>query len=450
MSLYLAAKFDRIRRQLNRPVDILPLAVFRIAFGALMFASTLRFMLLGWIDALYIQPAFHFTYLGFEWVKPLDASGMTLVFVTMSILSLLIMLGCAYRIAIALFFIIFTYVELIDQATYLNHYYFVSLVSFLLNFLPAHRYLSLDARLRPKLKSRYTPAWCILALQLQLAIVYFFAGFAKLNADWLIQGRPMAIWLKANTGIPLIGPLFDYDWTAIALSWAAAAYDLMIVVWLSRRRTRLVAYATVILFHLLTAMLFPIGVFPYVMIASTLIFFSGSELRRALHRIGIRLPALPRPAFQPTIHASTAAKVILAIFFSLQLALPLRHFLYPGDSNWTMEGYRFAWRVMLNEKTGFATFYVLDKTAGHRQVVYASQHLTPQQTRHMSYQPDMILQFAHYLADQHPQAGHHDLAVYAEVFVAHNGRPSKLLINPEQNLLEVKRDIWPAGWILRY
>ena len=450
MSLKFLPRLDRIQRQLNRPVDILPLAIFRIAFGALMFASALRFMLKGWIDALYIQPQFHFSYLGFEWVKPLDATGMTLVFLALLALSLCITLGFAYRIAIALFFVLFTYVELIDQAAYLNHYYFVSLVSFLLNFTPAHRCLSLDARLQPKLRSRHAPAWSILILQLQLGIVYFFAGFAKINGDWLLQGRPLAIWLKANTGFPLIGPFFDYDWVALLLSWAAAAYDLTIVFWLSWRRTRAAAYATAIAFHLLTAMLFPIGVFPYVMIASTLIFFSADEFRSLLGRIGIRLAALPRPPSNPPDCLSRAAKLALMLFFAFQLGMPLRHYLYPGDTNWTMEGYRFAWRVMLNEKAGFATFYLVDEKTGHRKVVYGSQYLRPQQLRHMTYQPDMILQFAHYLAARQPQTSQNNLAVYAEVHVAHNGEASKLLIDPERNLLDVSRDIFSDAWILRY
>ena len=200
----------------------------------------------------------------------------------------------------------------------------------------------------------------------------------------------------------------------------------------------------------MTALLFPIGVFPYVMITSTLIFFSGAELRSALRQIRIPLPALPGRPFLPPIQISRLAKVVLVLFFALQLTLPLRHFVYPGDANWTMEGYRFAWRVMLNEKAGFATFYLVDKTAGKTQLVYGDQFLTPQQLRHMTYQSDMILQFARFLAAQHPYAGQHELAVFAEVHVSHNGRPSKLLLNPRQNLLDVSRDIFPANWILRY
>ncbi len=438
----------RLRSYLGQPVDILPLAIFRVAFGGLMFCSSLRFILNGWVDALYIQPQFHFSYFGFEWVKPLGAPGMTLVFAALLLLSLFILLGLFYRPSIALFFVLFTYVELIDQATYLNHYYFISLLSLLLCFLPAHRHLSLDAWRRPSLRAKAVPRWTILAPQLQLGIVYFFAGAAKLNSDWLLQGKPMAIWLKAQTGFPLIGPLFDYDWLAILLSWAAAAYDLTIAFWLRWRRTRGIAWLTVIVFHLLTAALFPIGVFPWVMIATTLIFFDSRDFRSVFKRLGLRL-SQPDGAFAPT-SLSAPAKLMLALFFFLQLLLPLRHLLYPGDVNWTMEGYRFAWRVMLNEKAGFATFYVVDETLGATQAVYPGQHLTAQQARHMVYQPDMILQFAHYLADAHPGAARHQLAVYAEVYVSHNGRGSKLLIDPRQNLLEVGRDLPPAAWILRY
>ena len=439
---------DNLRRKLRQPVDILPLALFRIAFGSLMCVSSLRFVLNGWVDSVYLAPEFHFSYLGFEWVKPLPAAGMALLYASLIILAALIALGLAYRPAMILFFLLFSYIELIDQAAYLNHYYLISLLSFLLIFLPANRYLSLDARLRPGLHARRAPAWCVLVLRLQLALVYTFAGLAKVNGDWLLHGLPMAIWLKGNTSFPLIGHLFDQHWLALAFSWAGAFYDLTIALWLSWRRARLPAFATVIVFHLMTALLFPIGMFPWVMIAGSLNFFGGTEIRLCLRRFGIRLPAAPRQAQRPQ-RLSSLAKLALAAYFALQVALPLRHNLYPGDVNWTMEGYRFAWRVMLNEKAGFVTFFVVDETLDRRQVVIPSQYLTEQQGRHMAYQPDMIWQFAQVLAAQHPYADQHDIAVYAEAWVTHNGAPSRLLIDPTRNLLAVPRDIFAAEWILR-
>ena len=40
---------------------------------------------------------------------------------------------------------------------------------------------------------------------------------------------------------------------------------------------------------------------------------------------------------------------LVVLFLGIQFLLPLRHLLYPGNVNWTEEGFRFAWRVMLVE-----------------------------------------------------------------------------------------------------
>ncbi len=441
----------KLQAQLQQPTDILPLIIFRIAFGILMCASSIRFVANGWVHPIYIQPEFHFTYLGFEWVQPLDGLWMYSVFLLLIILCLFIMVGFAYRLSIILFFLVFTYVELIDKATYLNHYYFISLMSFLLIFLPLNRYFSVDVLLRPHLKTRTVPMWMIVVIRLQLGIVYFFAGFAKLNADWLLEGLPMKIWLRAHTDFPIIGSLFDYGWVAILMSWMGAIYDLTIPLWLLWQKTRFLAYGTVIIFHLMTAFLFPIGMFPFVMIASTLIFFTGDDFRHVPRWLTKRFGAVERPETTSTkpIASSRLLTVILILFFVVQLFLPLRHYLYQGDTNWTMEGYRFAWRVLLNEKKGFATFYIVDETTGRRQIVYGNDYLTEQQVRHMSYQPDMILEFAHYLGTQHSFDPTHKIAVYAEVYVVHNGHPSTLLIDPTQNLLDIERDIFADDWIIK-
>ena len=79
------------------------------------------------------------------------------------------------------FFVLFTYVELLDKTFYLNHYYFVSLLSFLLVFLPLNARLALDVRLGVRPRQARVPAWTLYAVRLQLALVYVFAGVAKLT-----------------------------------------------------------------------------------------------------------------------------------------------------------------------------------------------------------------------------------------------------------------------------
>src|SRR5688572_5583940 len=118
---------EKVKSYLNAPVSIAPLAVFRVLFGGLMLAATLRFILKGWVYDLYIAPKFFFTYYGFEWVRPLPGEGMYLVFGVLALSALLVMLGSFYRVAATVFFLTFTYIELLDKSNYLNHYYFVSI-----------------------------------------------------------------------------------------------------------------------------------------------------------------------------------------------------------------------------------------------------------------------------------------------------------------------------------
>jgi hypothetical protein len=274
----------RLSKYLNTSVSIAPLAGFRILFGFIMLVSIVRFMLRGWIKALYIEPEFYFTFYGFEWIAPLGASGMYLLFAIMAVSAIMIMLGYRYRLAALLFFLSFTYVELIDKTNYLNHYYFVSIISFLLIFLPANGSYSLDAWLNPKIAVSRVPRWTITIIKLQLAIVYLYAGAAKLNPDWLFEAMPLKIWLPAKAHLPLIGPLLEQPLTAYFFSWAGAAYDLTIVFFLINRITRPWAYLAVVVFHLSTALLFQIGMFPYIMILATLIFFPAEFHQRWLEK----------------------------------------------------------------------------------------------------------------------------------------------------------------------
>jgi uncharacterized membrane protein YphA (DoxX/SURF4 family) len=204
------------RNKLNlfKPVSIAPLVVFRIAFGLLMFASLIRFWSRGWIEELYIKPKFHFTYFGFEWIKPLPGAGMYIVYAMIVAAALFIALGLFYRIAAVIFFIGFTYVELIDATTYLNHYYFISLAAFLMIWVPANRKYSADVYLKLTRPSDVVPAWTIGIIRFQLAVVYIFAGLAKLNYDWLIDAKPMRIWLPAKSHLPVVGALLYKTWVA--------------------------------------------------------------------------------------------------------------------------------------------------------------------------------------------------------------------------------------------
>jgi hypothetical protein len=449
----LLSRFSAYTRQ---PVHIAPLALFRILFGGVMLASILRFILKGWVAELYINPVYHFTYYGFGWVKPLGEWGMYGLFALLAITALCIMLGLFYKVSITLFFLAFTYVELIDKATYLNHYYFVSIISFLLILVPAHRYFSLDVWRNSSLLATHVPRWTVGIFQWQLGLVYFYAGLAKLNYDWFFQAMPLRIWLPSKSDMPVIGNLFDQVWVAYAFSWFGALYDLTIFIFLSIKRTRLLAYIAVVAFHISTAMLFQIGMFPYIMMLATLIYFPENfhksilaSIRQAASFV-LRIPsAVPTPVFYtPAYNWRKPILAILAIHFAIQLIFPWRFALYPGKLFWTEQGYRFSWRVMLMEKAGMATFYVKDPQTGREWEVMNNKFLTPNQEKMMATQPDMILQFAHYLQQHYTGQGIANPVIRAESYVTLNGNGSRPFIDNQVNLALQKESFLPKTWIL--
>src|SRR5690606_41143594 len=129
---------------------------------------------------------------------------MYALFTVMLASALVIMLGWRYRLSALLFFLSFTYVELIDKTYYLNHYYFVSLMALLLCFVPAHRGFSLDVLRKPSLAAGKVPGWSILIIKLQLAIVYIYAGIAPLNPERLFDVMPLPIRPPVPTPPPLV------------------------------------------------------------------------------------------------------------------------------------------------------------------------------------------------------------------------------------------------------
>ncbi len=440
--------YNPLLSRLQRPVPIAPLLTFRILFGGLMMVGALRFLAQGWVEELYLKPQILFHFYGFSWVSALGETGIYLVAGLVALSAGLIMVGLWYRMAAFLFLLSFTYLELLDATNYLNHYYLVVLLAGLLLILPAHRGFSLDAYVRPDLRLSHIPAWCITALMAQIALVYFFAGFAKLNPDWLFRAMPLSVWLPAQTDIPLLGWMFRLPWTPYLFSWAGAFYDLSIVGFLLFRQTRPYAYLAVIVFHGLTGLLFNIGLFPFIMVFNTLIFFPAPFHERLLGKLGYR-PTGKWATWRPSTSVRRGLALVLTAHFFLQILIPLRYLAYPGNVLWTEQGYRFAWRVMLVEKAGHAVFTVHDPETGRSSEVINAEFLTPFQEKQMAIQPDLMLQYAHFLAAEYQRRyGIARPRVTVDSHVTLNGRPSRRFIDPNIDLARVRDDFRPKSWIL--
>ncbi len=461
----------RLTRAACEPVSPASLAAFRIIFGLLGLIAVVRFVANGWVADVYIEPVHHLTYTGFGWVQPWPAWGMYLHFCMLGLAGLGVALGYRYRLSIIAFFLLFTYLELIDQTTYLNHYYLVSLISFIMVFVPMARVASLDCWLRKRRSKNEStderlandgdhptvPRSALWLLRAQLGLVYVFAGIAKLNADWLVEAQPLTIWLYNSTGTPLVGTFLREPWLPHVMSWAGAVFDLTIVGWLLWRRTRPYAYVLLVLFHLATALLFPaIGMFPWIMMGCALIFLDADWPERLLQRIRRKRGLTTLPPYEaPIARGATAlswsvrvAFLLVGLFLVLQVLLPLRHLAYPDNVQWSEEGYLFSWMVLVTEKMGLVRFRVHSSSTNGEVLVYPERYLTPTQAERAAYQPDLILATAHIIRDDFEGSGHQDVEVRVDAYVSYNGRPATRLIDPAVDLASVGRGIGPKHWVL--
>ena len=438
-----------LNRFFYAPVSILPLVTFRVVFGLMMLVSTGRFLWLGWVKDHYLDAKVSFKYYGFEWVQMPSEFWLYGLHYVMLAAALGIMLGAFYRLSVVVFFLTFTYVQLIDLSYYLNHYYFVCLVAFLLIFIPANAAKSVDVWRNPALFRAQVPAWCVNIIKFQIALVYVYAGLAKLNYDWLILALPLKIWLPAADKIPVLGPFFKLQIMPYLFSWGGMLYDTFIVFFLMYRPTRIVAYMAVLAFHIVVGILFQIGVFPLVMIGATLIFFSDEWHNRLWRWVGNDELRRGRPrGVSEAFNANKKYTLYLTVYIIFQILFPWRYLLYDGNVFWHEQGYRFSWRVMLMEKAATATFYVKDAKTGREGVVNNADFLCSHQEKQMAMQPDLILQYAHYLRNYYQKQGMKNPKVRAEVYATLNARPSQLLINPQVDLTKIEDGWGQKKWVL--
>jgi vitamin K-dependent gamma-carboxylase len=447
----MAPHLSALRTRFGAPVSIQSLAAFRIVFGALMVWDVLRFIQYDRIARYYVQPEFHFTYQFLDWVRPLPEPWIHIVWALVGVFAVMVALGLFYRFAIGGFTLLFSYFFLLDKAQYLNHFYLVIIFAILLCFLPAHRAFSLDSRLGMVARSAHVPYVSVFLLRAQVEIVLIFAGLVKISEDWL-KGEPLGIWLRAQADAIPFGSLFQHHWVILAGAWGAVLLHIVGAPLLLWERTRLPVFLLYCVFHVLNAHFFNIGIFPWLTIAATLIFFAPDWPQRLAHWSLARFePILPirettRPAGPPLALLPLAA---VALWLALQIVVPLRSLAFPTEVRWSGDGHRFAWRMRLYDRDAYGEFVVQDPATGAIWTVDPSDYLTRRQTTAMLTRSDMILQFAHHLESVWREAGHRDVAVYAHVQKSLNGRANQPYVDPAVDLTTVRLSVFgPDSWVL--
>lgn len=412
-------RLQRLGAHLGEAVDPAGWQVFRVGFGLLAAGGAARFVLKGWVQELLLEPSFHFAWV--PWAKVPSPAVLYGLFAVQCVAGLGIAWGRGTRLFLTLWLLSFGYVELLDKALYLNHYVLFTLMG--LGLL-----LSPQRSGGPGL-----PRWSLWGMRALVLSVYLWAGLAKLNSDWLLRAEPLQTWLSARAGLPVIGPLLARPETAVAMSWGGAFYDSAIGFLLLHPRTRALGVLLLIAFHLSVGLLFPIGLFPWLMVLGASVLLPPGWPRRWMGAWQGKADLAPVQRL-PTL--------LWVGVISLLFLFPARGLLSPGDSAWSERGYRFSWKVMLNEKTGLVEYRV--HREGRTWQVYPAQELGPVQYAQLRTQPDLIRDYALHLQARHGP----DSQVYADSWASLNGRPTQRLIDPTVDLTQPLNALEEAGWIL--
>lgn len=480
---------------LLQPVPIYTLVWLRIAVGLLA-----AFDILGngiyyhWYLGELNASDFHFSYFGFEWVKPLPEPFLSLYFVFGFFIGLAVAVGWRFKYTAPTLALAIAYLFLIEKAHYLNHAYLFIWICSILTLTPAWRAFSFDIRRNPSNWSPTTPRWTLWIFPLLMAIVYFYGAIAKINEDWLLRGIPLRMWLEARADLPIIGPIISQEWAGYFMSWGGFLLDLLAPFMLLGRRSRWWILGFIFFFHIMNHFIFNIGIFPYLSLVMTSLFFDPDWPVQVVKWVGKRVPIVDRwrnswinhiqqsrvqpieteqseslqdvgagdeSAAQQSTEAAAFSKIwqgypryarpiyiTLGILIFVHCALPFRHHLFGPNVAWTEEGHRYSWRMMLRTKSGYGHFTLVDKDTQESWKIYPANELFPRQARKMYTHPDMILEFAHHLAEQEAAEGR-DVEIYANISVRLNDGDYGVFIDPEVDLSQTQWQ-WFAhkDWVL--
>ena len=442
---------ERLRLYLSEPISVQSLAVTRILFGAILLWDCFRYIRYDRIYRYYVEATWNYPYFGLDFIQPLPEPWIYVAWAFTGIFAFLVMIGLWYRAAIIGFTLVFGYFFLLDKTQYLNHNYLVLLYAILLCMAPAAKAFSVDAWRRPETRSAFIPRWPVAAIKLQTEIILIYAGVVKITDDWL-RGEPLRMWLQNRADEVFFGPLLYYDWVILAGAWGTVALHILGAPLLLWKRTRLAVFLIYCSFHISNSVFFNIGIFPWITIAITLIFFAPDwpqQLARRFLGVFETLPPQPVPV-RPVVPAlGKGLLVVLMVWFAVQIAVPQRQILFPNHVGWTGDGHRFSWRMRIYDRKAEAVFTVVVTETGERIEIDPLDLMSRRQARAVMTRTDLIHMFAGYLEDAAIEEGLGEVEVYARIEKSLNGRPRQLYVDPDVDLTAVRYQWFrPDPWVL--
>ena len=430
-----------ILTHLSKEISGFTISIFRIIFGAILLLQSIYWIITDFIKINIIDPTFLFPFI--NGLNPFNDLLMNYGLNGLLLCSsFMIIINKYYRIGLALYLLSFTYLWLLCQGYFNNHYYLISILCFLLLFNKAPF---------SKFEKTRVPYINLFILKSLIVLVYFISGVNKLNPYWLIDFQPIT-YILSKIGInenSILIPVFAYS---------GLLFDLLIGPLLIIDKTRFIGIIFSILFHITNFVIFilvggEIGFFPFIMIATLILFVDSKKIEKIYFDQKSRIASKQK--------FNTPLTIFFLFFLILQIALPFRHFLFDGYVDYNGIGQRFSWRLknMYKEPktTGLIEFTVLTSkndtvsTFNLFNVDKANIILTSRQKTNIIYYPNMIPQFAKKV-EKHFQnmikRPDFNFIIKGRCMIGFMGRESELLFENDLDLTNISKSTYKTNtWL---
>lgn len=426
----------KLQEILFTPKSPVALGLFRIGFGLIMIYQFLGIRPYFLNNLIYSK--YYIKYDFFQWVQLCSATTLNQIFNIGIIASVFFMLGLLYRVSATILFVIWGYLFLTDQGHINNHYYLIEMFLFFLLVVKANQWASITSFFR---ESKLVSNWNYLVFKLLIFIVYFYGGLAKINSDWLV-GHPLKGWLSGRMELgEVISGLLEDNNVILFMSYYGLFLDLSVGFLLFHNKLKYLALFLLVPFHIFNHFLWNIGVFPWMSIFMTLLFFTDEI--STLFKFDFR----GRTSFNSK--NKNIISMLLLSFFIIQLLLPLRQFLYQGKTSWHGCGEYFSWRMMLTDRQGAVRMKIFNQDYVYLGEVSLSDYINDRQLYAMIHVPSTFVPFSKYieseiLADKR-NVNLTDILIFVDVFKTINNRPFQRVIDPTIDLTSIEYSIFSRG-----
>ena len=433
-------------------ISIAPLVLFRIAIGFFLLVEYYRFWTNGHIQNNWIAPRFHFTYIFFDWVQLPPGNSIYLIWTLMAIAAFCVAIGFYYRVNIVICFLIWTYGFLLESTCFNNHYYFTCILLFIAFFLPLERSFSLDARRNPEIKQDECFSYNLWLIRIMVSIPYAFGGIIKINTDWF-AGEPIRTWLHKTNNFPFLQDIYTQEWFVYFVIYSGVLFDLLIVPFLLTKKTRPYAFITATIFHLSNSLVFHIGIFPWLMICLTLLYFDPDTIKAFFSSKRKKAKKKNKDEKKQELMIDNKRKKLITVlffsFFTLQILLPLRTFLYPGNPAWTLETTEFSWRMKHSDIYSETFFLVYDPNSKNLWDIDDEEFLEPRQKHKMRASPRLMLRYAKFIKEYLIERGYpKNIQIKVDSKCSLNSRSLQRKVDPEIDLASETLKLGHYDWIL--